>query len=316
MSTENTLYPWQQLYPNKIGLLPRGDLDILPDCAWIMPGTAKALNQWRDGNMFAQMNIVLVSPNEGNLPMRSLSYVINALRIIRSLKTTGINLNRLRIINPCYLNVYGDGGDLNRQLRSGQEFGDNLKKWIEESVVDLKDLEISIDTGKEIPEDKELFKKSHDFTSRVEVETTRSILGRVNNHSQTGQSAALYLYGHPIAWQYKQDERLFDAKQKSSSVVNFMPQSELLFLLAMKQAGVILSPEKGGVVTIVSKNIISAPYYFLESREPLLDWSNISQSAIQTLRQQFKKTPLAGSLHGKEIMGSLGNILKFIQTGS
>src|SRR4030042_2138784 len=152
MTKEHTkiYYPWQERNLIELSLIKQGGLKILPDCDWLFPGTGEILESWIEQQKPIMVNTVIVSPNEGELPLRAMCYLLGAAQTMSALKTRDFNTKALRVINPCHLNVYCDGGNLDYQLSYGERLVRNFNEWINRHFPDLTDIQIILDQGEHI----------------------------------------------------------------------------------------------------------------------------------------------------------------------
>lgn len=310
MSKEGKIYyPWQETYPRELGLAQSRGLRELPDCAWAFPETDNVLNKWKYQQKQITVNTVVVSPNEGELPMRAMSYLIGAAQLADNLKKGGWHIAMTRIINPCYLNVYCDEGNLRYQLAYGQNLLENMRTWIEHNIPDIADIPLVIDQGSPITDS--IQSNADVYAANIHDKTYSVLTERITNHSGFNDRAAVYLMAHPFAWQYAQTtEPLFFQKAEGDAVINYMPQSEMLFLTTMKQAEIEIQPERSNVVTLISRRLINAPYYFLKEDEPPTSWL-VQATDIQNYMTDLR--PRAGHMHYAEILANLGYIRTIMQ---
>jgi len=301
---EKIYYPWQDRYPKELGLVRPGELRILPDCAWIFPQTEEILEKWKNRHNSVIINTVVVSPNEGELPLRVMSYLLGAAQMIQSLRRFGLKVDGLRVINPGYLNVYCDGGNIGYQLSYGQRLIGDLQNWMKKYFPDLSNVQLILDQGAPIDEDRVMV-CARDYVAKINPAILDEAQRRVKDHNAQEDRIALYLLAHPLAWQYEAALDMFMPRDEGATVINYMPQSEMFYLATMRQAGVQIDPLTSDVVTSISRRIIHTPYYPLREDELTLDWSidaNTLQNTMTNLR------PMSGNTHIAEILSCLGHI--------
>lgn len=312
-------YAWQLEHPRALGLVSARDLE-LPDCRWVTPNTTILLDQLRtvSSGTPVEMNIVIVSPNEGQLPLRTMAYVINTARNIRTLRSKGIPVNTVRVINPCHLNAFCDDGNAESQIAYGKQFMAGMTSWVYERFPDLQDLGWMLDQGFPIDGNlNELMVRARQYASQIgHTDLFQSVITRMERHGgQSEDVAALYLLGHPYAWRYSPDGLMFNGRVGNSVSLNYLPQSEMLYLRTMNDAGVDISGVTRSIGTMVSNQIVHAPYLWISESEPPLNWQIDQTDLIAERGKWTSNSNLNHTLAGKEIMGSMGTILKFLQTG-
>lgn len=344
-------YPWQEQYFSELGLVPPGKelnklegILCLPDCGGLLPESGVVLQEWKKANTPIGLNIVVVSPNEGDLPLRVLSYLATACQTIQALSNFGLTVTTLRIINPCYLNVLCNGGNVNYQIQYGEQLKNQFVLWMKKHFPYLltTGVEVVLDQGVNVLDQgidsNGILQYARNFAAEIayrNLELWETLLQRSENNSyQQGSPqeeamildnedrTAVYVSAHPLAWQYTQtqkNELLFKARKvKVGGVINFMPQSELLFLKAMQYGGIPISPTESGVVTTVSRMIIHPPYYPLMTElegEKLKDslalrW-DINATDLQNLLTSMKR--FSGCYEGAEILDCLGHLRALLQ---
>lgn len=303
-------YPWQERYPPALGLIPARDRSPLPDNAWRFPDTELILEKWRREQKSVGINMVVVSPNEGELPLKVLSYLLGGLQTAKALRNVGIHISTVRIINPCYLNHVCNDGDLDYQLAYGKNFIEQLKSWIGKHLPGMSDLEVVLDQGAVVQKDKHSGEIDMTLNLIKKKKLYEILLPRMTTHgSGTEQDLALYVLGHPQAWQYTQGG-MFISRGSEQGTINCMPQSEMLFLLAMSEMGVDIDPQASGIVTLISQRAVSAPYYQIIVNEPLLDWG-VTANDMQNMSGCLRRN--SGNHKTAEVLRSLGYLRFFLQ---
>lgn len=336
MREESYRYPWQKTYIEELGLrrVLIGDpkLNIaLP--ALVFPETLTTLEQWRrEGNPIT-INTVVVSPNSGTPTLRVLTYLHEALMVAVALRKLGFQVDSLRIINPCYLNVLCNGGNLGYQKRSGIVLAENLRRWITNYHELQTNFEIDLDQGAEIDENMlpQLIEFARKFALALDPDIFQQFVEKWQRHryDSDGQettnldpedATSLYILAHPEAWQYYEstEGQLFGFRPRAGCVLNYMPQSELPFVDAMIRAGVqVRQDDKVG--TAFSIKHISPPYYPLRPDEPCLPsgwwWRKFKVkylvNYLQNLMTELRRS--SGSHSVAEMLDCLGDFRASLQ---
>lgn len=237
-------------------------------------GTELLLNHWRATQEPVEVNIVLVMPNTdiGDLPARALGYIGTTLSLASSLRERGsINISTLRILSPCYWNVYADGGDINRQISHGGRVRNLVQVYKEQYYPELDQVEVTIDTGKPITPEIEATLLPRVLSIQRDYPTIAGELLKVAaHHDQNGVTGHLlegsirplaYLLAHPPAWGYSMETELFDININRR--INFVPASELRYLSYMAMTrDIVWTPNPDvQIATLISGKQTRAPYY-------------------------------------------------------
>jgi hypothetical protein len=302
---------WSRPYATKLKLEDGKTSQIgLPDCAWTFPDTGEVLSQWADSKRKVELNLVIVSPDNGELPIRALSYTAGAMEAASALLAKGIQVRWLRMINPCYLNAYCDDGNLTNQLAHGGKFAETLAKF-KERLTDLRGVEIKLDQGKPIIAVTDQAKK---LGATLQTESLDILRERMNRHAQNPDEdkLTLYAWAHAPAWRYARDPQIFDNREDETSSVNYMPRSEMSFVNALSNAGIDVTPTATDTVSIFSNRIRHAPYLPIGSApdEPRLAW-NLSAADLSSINSQLSKN--CGDPRRAEILSCTRHLQSFMQ---
>lgn len=236
--------------------------------------TLDFLQGWKEGQAPVEISIVIVAPNThvGDLPARALAYVGTSLALVSSLREKGgINIDTLRIMSPCYSNVYANGGDIDNQLANAQRMRDFIEAYKDAYYPDLEPIRVTLDTGTPITQEAE--EKLLSRVRNIEINhptIAYSLAGVAQRYNQNGntdhlmdelQRPLVYLLTHPPAWGYSQEELLF--ARNGDRRINFMPASELRYLRLMKAVEGIgwLPAQDKEIGTVISAKQTHAPYH-------------------------------------------------------
>lgn len=256
---------WENEYQSRLqeaGLsIIQGRLSPFPDCRYFFDQSDKLLSQWKAEKKPISINVVVVSPNNGQLPLRTISYLAGAINTISQLQQNGFDVKRLTIINPCHINAFCDfaSTNLEYQLVYGQQIQSYASQLAEINNVKI---DVVLNQGNEI----DAQHKDEAIVLSERLRTSPEVFDLLNErmtaHGGVSHDSWLYyLASHPSAWGYT-NNGFFQPAPEEFGIINYMPLSEQAFLWAMAMAGIKLSPEQTRVVTVLSDKFISAPYYF------------------------------------------------------
>lgn len=237
-------------------------------------GTVPLLNKWQETQESVEINMVLVMPNTdiGDLPVRALGYIGTTLSLARSLREKGhINISSLRILSPCYWNVYANGGDLDRQISNSTRVKKLVQTYKEDYYLELDQVVIAVDTGKPItpPVEAALLPRvlliQRDYPDIVEdlqrVAMRHYGNGTLEHLLEESMRPLAYLLAHPPAWGLSLEPELFTVN--GNRRINFVPASELKYLAHMAAIrNEVWTPNPDSqIATLISGKQTRAPYY-------------------------------------------------------
>lgn len=237
-------------------------------------GTTELLSKWRESKEPVEVNMVLVMPNSKviDLPARSLGYLGTTLSLAALIREKGgINVSAIRVLSPCYWNVYADGGDLIRQLQNGAKVEKLAKVYKENYYPELDQTEITVDTGKPITPEVETSLLPRVLSiQRGQASIAEDLLKVAIRHDTNGVAHHLideemrplaYLLAHPPAWGHSLEPGLFDGGIPRK--VNLVPASELRYLayIAMTRDTAWVPNPDAQIATLISGKQTHAPYY-------------------------------------------------------
>lgn len=246
--------------------------------------TPSLIKTWRETGEPVDISIVVVVPNGSilKMPARTLGYVASALRLTRTaISEWGLNVPSLRILSPCHVNEFCDGGSLVHKLSSAEKFQQLTSTYKQNFYPDLSGVEIVLDTGKPIEGEQTLqllrhkaeqIKEEQPRLSAELADIASKHAGR-STYNRPLDSALLplvYLLAHPEAWGYGCDHLLFE--ENGHRRINLMPGSELRYLeYMMRITNIWTWAHSHQVATMLAEGYQTAPYYKGRGREPILE---------------------------------------------
>lgn len=237
-------------------------------------GTVSLLNKWRETQKPVEISMVLVMPNTGieDLPTRALGYIGTTLSLTRSLRERDhINISSLRILSPCYWNIYANGGNIDRQIVNSTRAKELAQTYKEQYYPELDQVGITVDTGKPITPEVEaallprVLLIQRGYPSIVEelqrVAIRHDGNGTVDHSPEESMRPLAYLLAHPPAWGFSLEPELFDVN--GNRRINFVPASELRYLAYMAATcNDAWTPDPDAQIsTLISGKQTRAPYY-------------------------------------------------------
>ena len=236
--------------------------------------TQPLFNKWQETQDKVEIAMVLVMPNGnlGDLPARALGYLATTLNLATALRErTNLAVASLRILSPCYWNVYTDGGDITKQVANANQMIDLAKAYQQNYHPQLNGIEFGIDTGKPITSEMEAAMRPKVLSIQIDHPDIAADLTRVaKRHDINGVAGHLldgslrplaYLLAHPPAWGYSTEDKMF--APTTGPRINFVPASELRYLAYMVTTlgtDWVHSPDMQ-IASLVSAKQIRAPYY-------------------------------------------------------
>ncbi|MBI2018413.1 hypothetical protein HYS96_01775 [Candidatus Daviesbacteria bacterium] len=285
--------------------------------------TPDFLHGWREGQQSVEMSIVIVMPNTRptDLPARVVGYVSTALSLSRRLREVNqVNLAALRIMSPCHSNVYANGGDIDNQMANAQQIRGFIEAYKDAYYPELSGVRVTLDAGNPITcetEEHLLPIVQHiQITHPTIASSLAEVAERYNRNGTTDhlldvpQRPLIYLLTHPPAWGYSQEELLF--ARNGERRINFMPASELRYLLLMKEVeGIGWEPARDKEIgTVISAKHLHAPYQRIPIAERFGGEPTIEDlrtpSALQVYVSNLR--PYTGRTEIAEIVANLNQI--------
>lgn len=261
--------------------------------------TPELLSKWRATREAIEVSIVAVTSDTQihDLPARLLGYASSALNLSGlAIADWGVNIGALRIMSPCYINQYCDGGDLERKLDNAQKLQQLVSDYKERYYPHLDGLEVTLDVGN--PIDQEVAERLKPKLEQIQVEhpalvaELNSVANRYTDEDTTTRTIEqsllplVYLLAHPEAWGYGDDEIVYS--RNGVRRINYMPHSELRYLDYMSRIGNLWTYAEGHeITTMLARKYITAPYYLNGKTEPTL--RELAEEKPEALLEDYKK---------------------------
>ena len=182
----------------------------------------KLIEEWRQTKAPVEISIVAVMPNGtlGKLPARALGYAGSALSYAESLQKMGVNVGALRIVSPCKLGEFVNGGDSLTQEYNAEKFHELVTAYRDGYQPGLRHMAVTLDTGKPILDETvitQLAKKAEQIAQKhpvlaaemVRVSAKYNKNGIMSHAISNNLLPLVYLLAHPEAWGYAEEELLF-----------------------------------------------------------------------------------------------------------
>lgn len=234
----------------------------------------KQLAWWQQTQTPVELSIVTVMPNKDvlKLPVGALAYAATALTAIDNLRTDGVNVDTLRIMSPCNINTYCSGGNLTRQLQNAGAYRYLIEGYKNAYYPQLNDVDVTLDTGKTIDDSTiTALQEKIDALHHNQPDLLETLVSKLSSRAQRHKKGDIdspidedlltiaYLLSHPEAWGYGADEILF--AKNGEHRINFMPASELSYLLYMTLIKSAWTRTDNKIVTVISNEHITPPYH-------------------------------------------------------
>ena len=322
---------WIQRYYDKLGNLGWQFSNNIPgriNSAFVAANdteSPKLLDAWRMGGNSVEISIVIVPPNGdlSDLPTRALAYSASALNFALNLRKSGVTVDTLRIMSPCYANIYANGGNLDPQITNAKKMQELIMAYQENYLPELNGAHITLDIGNPITQDVEQHLLPRvNYVQAEHPDIAEDLLKVSQRYSANGTSDHLldesqrplaYLLAHPPAWGYSEETILFD--RNGDRRINFMPASELRYLEYMKriEGKAWIPSQDKQIATVISAKQTHAPYHkMLKSGqwgdEPTIEDLTKGHSALQTALNRLSQNSFAGNIQAHEVKVNLNQL--------
>lgn len=260
--------------------------------------TPYLLSGWRANGKPVEVSIVIPPPNSSvlKMPVRTLGYAASALALSRqAVNEWGLKVSDLRVISPCYLREYCNGGNVYAMLENAKKLRSLIEGYKEAYYPDLKTVGITLDMGKTITEESITALKPK--INRIQLEQPEltadlaQVASKYSRKSVSGraidiaQLPLVYLLAHPEAWGYSRDQLLYE--ENCQRRINYMPGSELKYLLYMSRVESIWTQAQNHeVATLLAAEYLAPPYISGKQREPKIE--DLRTNTPQSLKEMYR----------------------------